>query len=85
MATVVAGTNIALRLNQLDIANLVDGTFTTRTTTTAVIGIGGGYIETFTGAGFTYDAFGDPNGGKSLAGAAEARKCARIALAKAMP
>jgi serralysin len=63
MATVVAGTNIALRLDQLDIANLVDGTFTTRTTSTAVIDIGGGYIETFTGVGFTYDAFGDPNGG----------------------
>ncbi len=62
MVDVVAGTNIALRLSALDIANLIDGTFTTQTSTTAVVDIGDGYIETFTGTGFTYSG-GTPNGG----------------------
>jgi serralysin len=63
MARVTAGTSVALRLDSLDVTNLVDGIITSATLNQVIIDIGGGYLETFTGTGFAFGPNGLPTGG----------------------
>src|SRR5262245_25899051 len=68
MAQLIAGT--ALRLDELDLAALIDGTVIASSPTQFTIDIGQGTLEPFTGSGFTFDASGRPNGG-TIAGIRE--------------
>ena len=61
MATVVVG-SAGVDMTQLDVGVLLQGTVLVETSTTFVDDFDG-QTSTFTGFGFTYDAFGDPTGG----------------------
>lgn len=63
MAQVIAGISFPLRLNELNIDDLLDGSITSKSATSLVINLGDGSTETFTGTGFVYDGFGNPAGG----------------------
>lgn len=64
MANLSAGSIFAIRMDQIDVANLWDGTITEETGSKLTVDIGGGYVEHFTGFGVTYSALtGDPLSG----------------------
>jgi len=51
-------------MDQIDVANLWDGTITEQSDTKLMVDIGGGYVEHFTGFGLTYSGLtGDPLSG----------------------
>ena len=63
MVTITAGSALPLDFSTLDIANLLDGDITSRSSTSLRLDLGGGDIVLFTGTGFTYNHDGDPIGG----------------------
>ncbi len=64
MVTFVSGTVFPIDFTTLDLTGLRDGDVLGGATSTQfVIDELDGTIDTFTGVGFTYDAFGDPTGG----------------------
>jgi serralysin len=63
MATVTGGTSVALRMDELSVGDLFDGDITSATSTQIVVNLGDGYIDTFTGTGFTFSAAGAVTGG----------------------
>lgn len=64
MATVTAGTLSPIRMNQVDLLVLADADYVERTSTLVETDAGEGLQEYFRGSGFTYDADGDPSGGR---------------------
>ncbi len=63
MPTVSGGNIHAVRMDNLDIARLLNGTTLQMSSSSLVIDIGGGYVEYFTGQNVTYDFSGFPVSG----------------------
>lgn len=63
MARFTVGTNIAVDMTKLSASDLIDGDVIEQTSTSLVVNTGDGFIERFSGNGFTYDAEGTPTGG----------------------
>lgn len=63
MAQLVAGNGFAFRIDKIHINDLVDGPYVSQSGTNFTFDTGGGYIDSFTGQGFTYDNRGDPASG----------------------
>lgn len=72
MAQLVAGSDFAFRIDQLELEQLVDGPLVERTPTSFSFATGDTYVDRFTGTGFTYDSQGDPLSGM-ITGIAETR------------
>lgn len=77
MAQLSGGSSAAIRMDQLSISDLLEGTVLARSSTTYSLDAGNGILVTFTGTGLTYDVENRPTGGMivtfdiSLNGAAQ--------------
>jgi hypothetical protein len=63
MAVLTAGSAFALDFRLLDLAQLLTGNVTVRSSTQLIVDYGGGDRDEFTGVGVTYNQFGEPIGG----------------------
>jgi serralysin len=63
MAQLAGGTNVAIRMDELSVGDLFDGDVTSSSSTLLRIDLGEGYIDTFTGTGFSFNNDGEPIGG----------------------
>jgi Ca2+-binding RTX toxin-like protein len=63
MAQIRGGTDAAIRMDQLNLADLFTGSFQNATATSFSVAGSGGATTAFSGSGFTYDGSGAPSGG----------------------
>lgn len=63
MAQISGGNSLGIRMDLVKIADLFDGDVITRSSSQLRIDIGSGYIESFTGTGFSFNSNGAPVAG----------------------
>jgi len=59
----VSGGSVAIRMDQLSVGDLVDGDVLSKSSTQLRINLGDGYIDTFTGTGFSFNSNNEPTSG----------------------
>lgn len=63
MAQLRGGNDTAIRMDQIEVGDLFDGTITAQSSTNLTLDLGDGYVDSFSGTGLTFSANGIPTSG----------------------